>query len=283
MIEISTIPAASLDMINNCENDQRNVVENLIDFDDGHKPGSNSQGTRLTIHSGKASTKTLSIFDDLLPELWCDRIYQYAVKKNKPWGVYITTEDVNNVSLIAEDLWEEGGDPNIEKAIGLLTTRALIFGRGLQMIGDDKSHIHGTVVWCLCSGLNNSVEYHIDYAELYRYETNIIHPPLYAGTCHVSPLSDCEIIGGAFQANMGGIDHYRKFGYKGRLVPKSELADDLIKSPDWVTIKYKRNRGILHDGKCYDYDLCIYIFVLCILYWYLSPSLTLNLSYAHTR
>jgi hypothetical protein len=27
----------------------------------------------------------------------------------------------------------------------------------------------GTAVWCLASGVTNEVEYHIDYAELYRY------------------------------------------------------------------------------------------------------------------
>ncbi len=85
-------------------------------------------------------------------------------------------------------------------------------------------------MWCLASGLTNQVEYHIDYAELYRftlpglpchifcrYETNIIHPPLYAGTCQVSPLAAGEMIGGDFYANSRGLDHYKEFGYKGGL------------------------------------------------------------------
>jgi hypothetical protein len=60
------------------------------------------------------------------------------------------------------------------------------------------------------------VQYHIDYAELYRYETNVIYPPLYAGTCQVSPVhGDEDMVGGDFQANVRGIEHYRQFGYKG--------------------------------------------------------------------
>ncbi len=75
----------------------------------------------------------------------------------------------------------------------------------------------GTAVWCLCSDETDSVQYHIDYAELYRYETNIIYPPLYAGTCQVSPISGSEDMeGGDFQANVTGVEHYRRFGYKGR-------------------------------------------------------------------
>lgn len=74
----------------------------------------------------------------------------------------------------------------------------------------------GTAVWCLCSDETDSVQYHIDYAELYRYETNVIYPPMYAGTCQLSPVhSEEDMIGGDFQANIGGVEHYRRFGYKG--------------------------------------------------------------------
>lgn len=62
------------------------------------------------------------------------------------------------------------------------------------------------------------MQYHIDYAELYRYETNVIYPPMYAGTCQVSPVhGEEDMIGGDFHANIGGVEHYRKFGYKGKL------------------------------------------------------------------
>jgi hypothetical protein len=85
------------------------------------------------------------------------------------------------------------------------------------------SPLLGTAVWCLASDETDSVKYHIDYAELYRYETNIIYPPIYAGTCHLSPLNgDADMIGGDFQANVRGVDHYRQFGYKGELIDDAE-------------------------------------------------------------
>lgn len=76
------------------------------------------------------------------------------------------------------------------------------------------------------------------------------------------------MVGGDFQANVGGLDHYRRFGYKGalydirgdivcafadtlpstgRLASPEAVAADAC-SPDWVTVRYRRNRGILHDG-----------------------------------
>lgn len=50
----------------------------------------------------------------------------------------------------------------------------------------------------------------------FRYETNILCPPIFAGTYQASPVrSNKDMIGGAFMANIRGIDHYREFGYKG--------------------------------------------------------------------
>ena len=156
-----------------------------------------------------------------------------------------------------------------ERAISLIAVRSLLFQRGRCLIGGDMNKIHGTAVWCLQSDMTTEVEYHIDYAELYRYENNIIYPPIYAGTCHLSPLQDGDITGGDFMVNTNGLEHYRKFGYKGiktitfmnklslflniyiflgRLTSKEELENDIKNSCDWTTIKYKSNRSILHDG-----------------------------------
>jgi hypothetical protein len=75
----------------------------------------------------------------------------------------------------------------------------------------------------------------------------VIHPPLYAGTCQISSLTGDEIIGGDFYANSRGLEHYKQFGYKGLLRSKEELERD-IQTDDWIRIRYKRNRGTLHDG-----------------------------------
>lgn len=59
----------------------------------------------------------------------------------------------------------------------------------------------------------------INHITIDRYETNIIYPPVYAGTCQVSPVySDDDMIGGAFRANIDGIKHYQRFGYKCKTV-----------------------------------------------------------------
>lgn len=160
--------------------------------------------------------------------------------------MYISSKDIYDVSLDPEILWES--DP--ERAIALISTRSLIYERGKTMLDEELfSLIHGTVVWCLCSKINSSVKYHIDYAELYRYETNIIHPPLLAGTCHVSPFhGPADITGGEFRVNTGGIEHYKKFGYKAKFASPVDIEADSHHS-DWISVRYKENRGILHDGK----------------------------------
>jgi hypothetical protein len=135
-------------------------------------------------------------------------------------GAYITTEEVLKASVLedCEKLWTEG---NFEKAIALRAVKSLIVDRGSCLLGRDifDGIVHGTAVWCLSSTAKDEVRYHIDYGELHRYETNIIYPPLYAGTCHLSPLSTIEDIdGGAFKANLNGVEHYRKFGYKCKIL-----------------------------------------------------------------
>jgi hypothetical protein len=118
-------------------------------------------------------------------------------------GVYVPTSDALDSLLLPDDLW--WSEP--ERAIALVTVREMIFKRGGALIGDDlkkiagsyNTHfkrlnffflavistseyfyhhliheialsmtIQGTSVWCLSSGEGDTVEYHIDYAELYR-------------------------------------------------------------------------------------------------------------------
>ena len=230
------------------------AFETLIeDFEDGQRPGGTKQKQRLAINKGKQSVCFLSVFDELVPDIWCARAYEYALSRNgKPFGIYILTSEALDKDLDAELLWNSGEH---QKALALVTTRALVFERGRSMLEQDIAHIHGTAVWCLSSGVTNSVSYHIDYAELYRYETNVTHPPLYAGTWHASPLGAGDMRGGEFMANMRGLAHYRRFGYKGRLAQepgdahgRTALEVDMESDPAWQTIRYRCNRGIFHDG-----------------------------------
>jgi hypothetical protein len=83
----------------------------------------------------------------------------------------------------------------------------------------------------------------------YRYETNVIYPPVYAGTCHVSPIYGVnDMVGGAFRANLAGVTHYEHFGYKAKLQSPTAFQQDLQESSSWMTVSYRWNRGILHDG-----------------------------------
>jgi hypothetical protein len=150
---------------------------------------------------------------------------------------------------------------------------------------DIFEHAHGVAVWALSSKSGNSVSYHIDYAELLRYEYNVTVPPLWAGTIQCSPLihanatiesNDCncgkevketyEIMrGGEFGVNLGGLDHYAKHGYKGKCSgdifggwkrPNNDINKNTSHNialhvndhDQWVTIPYSFNRGIIHTG-----------------------------------
>lgn len=107
---------------------------------------------------------------------------------------------------------------------------------------DLDNNLHGAAVWTLSSTLSNEVDYHIDYAELIRYEHNIIVPPLYG--CVVHCTDNDSIVGGDFMINTDGIDHYQEHGYKCKL---SSINFDYESS--WITIPFKFNRAILFDGE----------------------------------
>eukprot|EP00986_Skeletonema_menzelii_P001013 scaffold274_cov144-Skeletonema_menzelii.AAC.36 len=130
---------------------------------------------------------------------------------------------------------------------------------------------HGVAVWALSSRPGASVQYHIDYAELLRYEYNITVPPLFAGTIQCSALCNNDqivnaaenvktkrMVGGEFCVNLRGLDHYAEHGYKGVLSgdpmggwkrPDSATCGVHFDSSNkWVTIPYACNRGIVHNG-----------------------------------
>jgi len=138
---------------------------------------------------------------------------------------------------------------------------------------DFLQQAHGVAVWALSSYSGNSVQYHIDYAELLRYEYNVTVPPLYAGTIQCSQLWNDQkrpntnqnqtMKGGEFCVNLRGLDHYSEHGYKGNISgdssggwrrPKNDITDQCPKgihtndNTKWVTVPYAFNRGIVHRG-----------------------------------
>lgn len=129
---------------------------------------------------------------------------------------------------------------------------------------------HGVAVWALSSYPGQCTQYHIDYAELLRYEYNVTVPPLWAGTIQCSELSngngssdECSgaMHGGEFCVNLRGLEHYAEHGYKGNLSgdasggwlrPVTEQCENgevhVNNNNQWVTIPYAFNRGIVHRG-----------------------------------
>lgn len=214
----------------------------LVDWDDGHSPGNSTVQNKMLIHEHKSKNNFIDIFDDVLGDDWCSYIHEYSSRIGKPWGTYVTKDevlDMNHDPILIRD-----EDP--EKAIGLIVTRTLYFEKGLNIINNDLARIHGIAVWGLISGKDAAVDYHIDYAELYRYETGVICPPLYAGVLQVSDLP--TMVGGDFKVNRKGLDHYRQVGYKACLTTPTMYQQDLATSEDWLTVPYRRNRAVLFDG-----------------------------------
>lgn len=64
----------------------QHCVDLEVGFVDGHKPGETEIETKLLINTAKVSRSFVSIFDNLLEEKWCNKIYGYSVTKKKPWG-----------------------------------------------------------------------------------------------------------------------------------------------------------------------------------------------------
>jgi hypothetical protein len=112
---------------------------------------------------------------------------------------------------------------------------------------------HGIAIWALASEIGSEVPYHIDYAELLRYETGIIVPPIIAGTWHCTPNhNQTHFRGGEYcvVARENGLDHYYKHGYKGKLKPALEtnMIDHQESNNDILRLEYKFNRMICQSG-----------------------------------
>ena len=60
---------------------------NLVEWDDGHRPGSTQMGTKMALYQQKSLKSFVSIFDEFIPVVWCEFAYEYGVKKTSPWGI----------------------------------------------------------------------------------------------------------------------------------------------------------------------------------------------------
>ncbi|KAG7374487.1 hypothetical protein IV203_013582 [Nitzschia inconspicua] len=116
---------------------------------------------------------------------------------------------------------------------------------GTLFTAQDLERAHGVAVWGLSAKVGSQVDYHLDYAEQIRYCSNVIVPPLLAGTLQCTRDA---LDGGDFQVSLKGIPHYQKHGYKAK-----KLGVDLENTvdnhgSDLVRIPYRFNQMICHLG-----------------------------------
>jgi len=223
----------------------------IVAFDDGHVPltfhGEPTQGS-IVSNQEKASADVLNIYENVLPDQLADAIYHVSTKNDGPaaWGEYVTLQEAMESQISSH--------PHT-KQLAVDAVAHLFLGKSRVMIQNDldQGRIHGVAVWALSAVEKSQVEYHIDYAELIRYETNIIYPPLYGGTIHCSRLTEDpneyllgRIEGGSLLVFREGLDHYERHGYKCKKRPLP-LPDNEPKQV--VCIPYRFNRGIVCDGE----------------------------------
>jgi hypothetical protein len=73
----------------------------------------------------------------------------------------------------------------------------------------DISKAHGVAIWAWSAEVGSQVSCHLDYAEQICYESNVIVPPLLAGT---PQCTQSKLEGGDFMVSFQGIQHYQMHG-----------------------------------------------------------------------
>lgn len=209
-----------------------------VPWSDGFETTTSSNATTL-VRAKNVRRCFLKIYDDALgPEL-CATLAADAVARGRPWGCYVP------LAGLADESRDPIGD---ERQGWARRVVCAILARARGDISLDAAH--GVAVWCLAAPLGASVDYHVDYCELHRRETNEIVTPLYAATVHVSDLEEGphvpderRIEGGAFLVNSRGLAHYAECGYKQRLAPNA------FAGTNWHRVPYRRGRATVHDGE----------------------------------
>jgi len=138
-------------------------------------------------------------------------VYEYTTTNNtndqhqpSTWGSYVTLPQIR-------DYWDKNNKKDHEddeedlpvmlSQDDLALRAAAAFVAHAQTVGvckdDHSEQYHGVAVWALAAGVGSRVPYHLDYAELLRYETGTIVPPAVAGTWQVTSCQN-SMVGGDF-------------------------------------------------------------------------------------
>jgi hypothetical protein len=223
--------------------------------------------------AGALAARGVHVYQDALPEQLVDRAYQKTLASKHPsWGEYVTIPQIQDYWNGTLDGTDETttttttttgcDDVTIALAAEFL---ALTLGKSSQhhqpsltirrleghdndaddattaaeplWTDDDLELAHGVAVWALRATVGSQVPYHLDYAEQVRYQSNVIVPPLVAGTLQ---CSRAKITGGDFvvAAVPNGLDHYAKHGYKAKFAEPNDM----------VSIPYRFNQVTCHLG-----------------------------------
>jgi len=204
--------------------------ERIVDWDDGFTPsGCNGARGKMVIDQPRSRPGLVSVVENVVPGDLASELYESAVDAGV-WGEYINLRDIDALLGIASPAVaaETKGKPIYRRYLAAAAVHAFFREKCAHEIASDwEEHVHGVSVWVIASGVGDSVRYHIDYAEMLRFQTNVMYPPMYGATLHLTPTSEME--GGAFYANKEGLDHYREFGYK---CPLEKFAGDLDPTDD---------------------------------------------------
>ena len=247
------------------------LVESLRDrseaFDDGYIPPlfrDKPEQSRVVRHpsrqlnlKNKDNMEEVFVIDNALPSDLVQQIYDVTMSSDEPaWGTYVTMNEAK--SACACD-----NHQNQTNDFHDLATRAVhYFLRHVNQhvaltspsSSSSSSRLYknvdmlGVGVWWLASEVGSrGVAYHMDYAELVRYEHNLIVPPLFGAVLH---CSDADLDGGDFIINTQGLEHYRKFGYKKKNYEASFHTDQISDDCSyWKEVSYKFNRLTIFNGE----------------------------------
>ena len=191
------------------------ALQGLVAFDDGFAPSTTSAPTRLLRQPPLAKLKPgLTLLQNAISEEVARAAFTFTVARppgnERQWGTYLRL--VGSDELGRLQLESRGAEPDVEElAQRIMHDFVLACG---DIIRPDLRHVHGFSVWGVSGELGSETRYHLDYAEIYRRETNIIVPPLHAATVQVSPVTSDQVEGGTFGAHTAGLAHYATHGYK---------------------------------------------------------------------
>jgi len=199
----------------------------------------------------------VAILQDVLPDDLAGDLYDSAVRESV-WGEYVGLDELDELLLRDSNNNDQSSSSrDHHKVLAAKAVHSFFRETAFHLIQDDwnSNNIHGVSVWIIASGVGDSVQYHLDYAELFRFQTNCIYPPMYGGTLHLTNTTNME--GGGFYAHKDGLEHYQKHGYKcpldqlgwdGTNISNDNDDNDNDENDRWVRVPYKYNQATLCDG-----------------------------------